>query len=167
MKNEDVPQFFSTLLPGTVAQNTNYNLRNNQNFNIPRFRLTSTNLSFVPSALRQWNELDVEVRSLPSFQNFKKAITEKVEKAPSYFDFGERRSNNFLTKLRHRCSSLKYDLFRVNIIESPESSCGNPCENVFHFLLECPNYIEQRRNMLVRLAFYTADINVELLLNGS
>ena len=38
---------------------------------------------------------------------------------------------------------------------------------MFHFLLECPNYIEQRRNMLVRLAFYTADIKVDLLLNGS
>ena len=46
--------------------------------------------------------------------------------------------------VRNNCSSLKYDLFRCNIIKDWRCVCGYIREDSSHFLLNCHLYIEQR-----------------------
>ena len=46
--------------------------------------------------------------------------------------------------VRNDCSSLKYDLFRCNIIKDWRFVCGYIREDSSHFLLNCHLYIEQR-----------------------
>ena len=167
MHNGQTPQYLTSLLPETVGDRVNYALRNNHDFDIPRFRLSSSNLSFLPSVIRYWNELNLETRSLPTLNEFRKAIYPENEKAPKFYSVGDRKTNIVNTKLRNTCSSLKYDLFRVNIIDSPDCICGNACENACHFLLECSRFNVQRSEMLHSLEIYDVMIDVNLLLYGS
>jgi len=67
---------------------------------------------------------------LSTLNLFKQAtVPQHLSESPSYYSFGNRRVNIIHTKLRNQCSSLKQDLFRVNLVESSECSCVNPCEN--------------------------------------
>ena len=55
--NGDTPDFLSDLLPRTVNQANNYNLRNANNFTIPWCRLTLYQNSFFPATIHLWNNL--------------------------------------------------------------------------------------------------------------
>ena len=46
--------------------NSNCNLRNSQNFEIPFARLCSFQSSFFPSTLRLWNNTEESIRSAPN-----------------------------------------------------------------------------------------------------
>jgi hypothetical protein len=53
-------------------------------------------------------------------------------------------AENWFKSVRNNCSSLKYDLFRCNIIKDWRCICGYIREDSSHFLLNCHLYIEQR-----------------------
>ena len=65
-----------------------------------------------------------------------------------------------LTRLRHNCSSLNGNLFRVNIVNNPRCDCGYAVENARHFLFDCPLYNDQ-----MNPNFDVTDLN--MLLNGN
>ena len=168
MHNKLTPEYLNNLLPSTVADNTRYALRNNSDYRIPPFRLSLTNSSFIPSTLRHWNSLDLPLRSLTSLYSFKNSLTSNVPSSPPlYFSFGEHKINILHTKLRHQCSSLKYDLFRVNLVDSPVCYCGHPCENAFHFFCECIIFNNERSILLQNLNILHVDFTLPLLLFGN
>ena len=41
-------------------------------------------------------------------------------------------------RLRHQCSSLNSDLFRINIIYDSKWQCGSPFGDSIHYIMECP-----------------------------
>ena len=53
----DTPGYLSDLLPRTVNQANNYNLRNANSFTNPRCRLTLYKNSFFPATIHLWNNL--------------------------------------------------------------------------------------------------------------
>ena len=63
------------------------------------------------------------------------------------------------TRLRTHCSSLNQHLHSKNIIENPHCICGD-IEDTYHFLFECANYANIRRDMYTTLADFG-----QLLLN--
>ena len=69
------------------------------------------------------------------------------------------------TKLRHGCSSLNYDLFKINLLESPSCRCGYRVENAEHFLLYCTLYDNLRADMINQCQ--GIEINIDFLLNGN
>ena len=87
--NADAPAYLTDLMPNRVSDMSNYNLRNNQDFNIPFTRLCSFETSFFPSTLKLWNDLDPHIRCSPSLLQFKRAITHK-RKATSFLIRGDR-----------------------------------------------------------------------------
>ena len=103
---------------------TAYNLRNGNDFEIPFSRLCSYENSYFPSTLKLWYELDQQVRTLPTISRFKSNIKTIPDKIPDYTSVGERKYNIMQTRIRHRSSSLKADLYGVNIIPSSACSCG-------------------------------------------
>ena len=106
---------------------------------ILRYHYLDSENSYVPSTLKLWNELDQQVRTLPTISRFKSNIKTIPDKIPDYTNVGERKDNIMLTCIRHRSSSLKADLYGVNIIPSPACSCGAPIENADHyFFLNVP-----------------------------
>ena len=62
----DTPDYLSDLLSRTVNQANNYNLRNANNFTIPRCRLTLYQNSFFPATIHLWNNLPQYIRDSPS-----------------------------------------------------------------------------------------------------
>ena len=75
-------------------------------------------ISFILSVINLWNSLDNETRNTRTFDTFKINLQRKVvlSKIPGNVLVCDRRSNNLYASLRHNYSSLKYYLFRSNIV---------------------------------------------------
>ena len=70
-----------------------------------------------------------------------------------YFDFGSRKEQIIMARLRLKCSSLKDHLFQKNIIDSGLCTCGK-IETTAHYLLHCSNYIFIRNETIQTLSMY-------------
>jgi hypothetical protein len=72
--------------------------------------------SFIPSTVSLWNNLDLNVRNRPTISCFKSRIKENTGNPPEYYGEGSRKLSILHARLRHQCSSLNSDLYRINII---------------------------------------------------
>jgi hypothetical protein len=145
--NNEVPEYLTELIPPTVAESSNYNLRNRHTLSQPANRLSSYQNSFFLSTIKTWNTLDLDIRKVPTFFTLKKKLHFKYfrnEKIPCYFSSGDRYFNVLQSRLRNRCSALNSDLYRANLIPNALCSCGKSDDTAKHFLLHCENYIVQR-----------------------
>jgi hypothetical protein len=70
--------------------------------------------------------------------------------------------NIILTSIRSSASCLNYDLFRVGVVVDTSCRCGAALENLKHFFLDCPIYLEARTTLIGHLNMvttcYTLDI---------
>jgi hypothetical protein len=64
--NGQVPDYLTELVPPTVADTNNYNLRNRLNISQPSPRLSTHQQSYFPSTIKLWNTLDLNLRQLPT-----------------------------------------------------------------------------------------------------
>ena len=83
------PNYLSSLIPTSVEDSTIFNLRNANNL---RHTLTRTQLyyrSVLPSSIRAWNDLALEVRQSSSVQSFKYQLLNKnLKRPPKYYYAG-------------------------------------------------------------------------------
>lgn len=149
--NNLTPNYLNEIIEPFKIQGRN--LRTNRDYYLPIYRLSSTSKSFFPSTVKLWNNLDPSIRQIPSFEKFKHhlAHSKSSEKFPDYFHCGNRKSDIHMTRLRHKCSELKADLFRVNLIDDDMCNCGLGIEDTTHFLFHCPRYNIQRITMFNNL----------------
>ena len=109
------PSYLSSLVPQSVDHASIYNLRNSQNL---RPFATRTNLyynSFLPSVIRDWNELPVVVRQLDSVCSLKNNTNRDFTSVPKYYLTGNLKSQILHKRLQTNCSSLNNDLFLKRI----------------------------------------------------
>ena len=147
------PLYLSSLIPQQVEPISRYNLRNAQDIRNIRARTNLYYNSFLPSTLRQWNNLSIETKSSVSLNCFKFNLKRDSTSVPRYYYFGNRKAQSPHTRLRTGCSSLNLDLFLKNISESPMCSCGS-IENTQHFFFHCNLYHRQRTLLLNSVANY-------------
>jgi hypothetical protein len=76
------------------------------------------------------------VRNSPNISCFKSRIKEKTVKSPEYYGEGSRKLSILHAILRHQCSSLNSNLYRINITNDPKCQCGAPYEDSIHYLME-------------------------------
>lgn len=164
--NNEAPTYLKDLLPNTVNDASTYNLRNSSNYNIPFSRLCSFQSSFFPSTLRLWNDLGIQIRASQSLSQFKGNIKKQPLKIIDYLSVGDRKTNIILTRLRHKCSSLNADLFKVNIIPYSNCDCGAQLESAEHFFFECNLFTAQRQRLIGTLKPNLL-LNLDLLTNGT
>ena len=93
--------------------------------------------SFLPSTLRDRNSLDLNhVRNAPALSNFKRQVNHTLNKKtyPNTLDtiHSTRTGQIHHSKMGLQCSSLKYYLYKKNIVQ--DSLCG-AIETTFHYLL--------------------------------
>ena len=160
--NNEAPEYLTNLLPNRVGEQTHYHLRNNQNFEVPYSRLCSYENSFFPSTLRLWNDLDFATLNSSSLLEFKRKIKKIQEKPVNYIVTGERVNEIALTRIKHNCSSLKADLFRVNIVPSAYCSCGPLNETAEHYFFDCALYNIPRNRLLTSLSAVPITLNTLL-----
>ena len=86
MINGLTPTYLTSLVPSTVENTSAYNLRDSQNI---RPLLSRTQLyykSFLPSCIREWNEIPLNIWNSSSLVSFKQQLNENNIKAPISLD---------------------------------------------------------------------------------
>ena len=165
MQNDMSPNYLSSLVPPSVGNTTNYPLRNSSNLHTIHTNSQLYFNSFLPSVIRDWNELSEQTRNLPSIASFKREINSDIKNIPSFYFDGKRLGQIYHARLRTNCSSLNQHLFSKNIIESPLCACGE-VEDTKHFLFDC-QYFQNLRHELFNKISTICQPTVNILLFGS
>ena len=118
--------------------------------------------SFLPSTIREWNNLPADVKSAQTLTSFKYKFERNTPKNPKYYFFGDRDNQILHTRLRTECSTLKFHLYRRNLIPEPYCTCG-AVENTSHFLFKCPKFNAFRRELLLTVSNYVEPSEAVLL----
>ena len=165
MQNDMSPNYLSSLVPPSVGNTTNYPLRNSTNLHTIHTNSQLYFNSFLPSVIRDWNELSEQTRNLPSIASFKREINSDIKNIPSFYFDGKRLRQIYHARLRTNCSSLNQHLFSKNIVESPLCVCGE-VEDTKHFLFDC-HYFQNLRHELFNNITTICQPTVNILLFGS
>ena len=134
--NKTAPKYLYELLPGTVGESSQRNLRNANNIKSIKCRTETFKSSFIPSSISYWNQ-----RKNNNYQEVENSCN-------NLFYFGRRETQIKHAQLRMKCSKLNAHLFNLHVTESPDCHCGFNCEDTSHYLLQCPLYINERNELL-------------------
>ena len=125
------PNYLTSLIPSTVTETTNYNLRNSNDIRTVNARKSQYFYSFLPSTIREWNILPEQQRNATTIAFFEYQLNQPRPFIPKFFYVGERHAQILHIRLRTKCSSLNYDVFLRNLTDSPLCRCGS-IENAEH-----------------------------------
>ena len=130
-----------------------------------RGRTNSYLSSFLPSTVRDWNNLPPEIAQSDSVASFKYNLNRDRTHVPKYLYSGNRHVQVLHTRLRTQCSALNHDLFKKNISDTPLCRCGS-IENTHHFFFKCPFYNIVRNDLLHKVSTLH-EVSLKLLLYGN
>ena len=164
MKCNIAPNYLSSLVPRSVSIISQYNLRNSNDLQTIDARTAQYYNSFLPSSVRNWNNLPVEVRQSASVNSFKQSLNKNKTHVPKYYYSGSRQGQILHVRLRTNCSALNLDLFMRNITDSPLCRCGS-IEDSQHFFFHCPYYQAPRYDLLNAVSQYQTP-TLSILLYG-
>jgi hypothetical protein len=109
------------------------------------------------------------MRNSPSVHIFKRKLKQKILQfpwPPTYHFTGNRNLNILHARLRQKCSSLRSDLFRSNLIENPICSCGVSPETAEHYFLYCTKYVTARNKLKNNIQLINIPFVLNVLLYG-
>ena len=149
INNPEIPSYIKEAIPPQRINQTNRPLRNATTRTEPINRTTKYHNSYIPATTRLWNQLTEETRTKNTKLSFKKEISKILAKEhpPKYYSLGSKTGNCLLTRLRVGMSKLNAHSFTIQGTESPNCHCGSQFENVRHYFLYCPLYIQQRLSL--------------------
>ncbi|MCG8113032.1 MAG: reverse transcriptase domain-containing protein [Candidatus Thiodiazotropha taylori] len=165
MKNGLAPNYLSSLVPPSVGNTSAYQLRNALNISTVHASSQLYYNSFLPSVIRDWNDLPDEVRNSTSSDSFKRKLNANVGTPPKYYLFGNRLGQIYHARLRTNCSALNQHLFSKNIVDNPLCVCGS-IEDTHHFMFICNRYGNHRQTLLDTVSMFCRP-TLNLLLFGS
>ena len=166
------PAYLTELLPRQVQDGHSFYLRKQNDYVIPKFRLSILKNSFLLKTLHKWNQLPAAIHNSDSVLGFHRNLkrlscpsTDKFFKLLSYY--GPRKSNILRARLRLNCSELNDHLCNyLHVITNPKCQCGSLCESVFHYFFECILYEKERDLLIQNLIPLTLDISTTTFLYG-
>jgi hypothetical protein len=164
MVNNQTPSYLSSLVPPLVGDESRYYLRNTEDVQSLNARTKLYSDSFLPSVIREWNSLPIQVRNSTSVATFKQSLSRTSNNIPSYYYVGDRKAQVIHTRLRTNCSSLNLCLFQKGIVDNPQCHCGD-IESAQHFFFNCQTYQHLRLNLLNEVNPILPS-TVKLFLNG-
>ena len=115
-----------------------------------RARTDKFKSSFYPNCLSEWNKLEPELRLAPSVAVFKKKLLSIIRPpAKSVFGIYDPKGLSYLTQLRVGLSKLNFHKFKHNFRDTINPMCptSDGIEDTEHFLLLCPSFDAQRRDL--------------------
>ena len=130
---------------------SNYCLRNQGVVGRMRARTEQFQSGFYPNCISEWNKLDPEIRLAPSVAVFKKKLLSIIRPpAKSVFGIHDPIGLSYLTQIRVGLSKLKFHKFRHNFRDTIDPMCptNDGIEDTEHFLLLCPSFDIERRDLL-------------------
>ena len=116
-----------------------------------RARTEKFKSSFYPDCISEWNKLDPEIRLAPSIAIFKRKLLSKIRPpAKSVFGIHNPAGLSYLSQIRVSLSKLNFHKFNHNFRDTVNPMCptNDGIEDTEHFLLLCPSFDIQRRDLL-------------------
>ena len=107
--------------------------------------------SFYPDAVRMWNNVGVEFRSIPKLSDFKSSYLEIISPLKrDIFGIHDPDGVGRLFQLRVGLSPLRAHRKRHGFKDADDDTCtcGSGAEDSFHFLLSCPFFSNYRTDFL-------------------
>jgi hypothetical protein len=150
MKNDAAEQL-TKLLPPRAGQGVQYNIRSGNDLQIPKTKTKAHQNSFLPSTCKAWNNLPPETKCVNSNEELKEKLRGEIEVIPAHYNEGERKYQVYHCQLRVRNANLNDNLYAKGMADSPECTCGQTEETTEHYLLNCPMFTEERRNMMAKI----------------
>jgi len=133
-----VPSYLKELVPELILDDSSRNHRYLYTFRLRRSRTELFKRSFIPRTIAEWNSLDLQTRSATCISTFRRLLRTPNLVEPQVIHETNRFASIIFTRIKHRCSSLNEHLHRVNLVPSPQCSCGTGPETTFHFFYDCP-----------------------------
>ena len=157
--------YLSSLVPLTVNSISRYHLKDENDLQTVNAMTTLYYQSFLPSVVRDWKSLWDDHRNATTFDSLKCLLNHNKKDVPRHFYTGHRKLQVLHTRLRTKCSALKYDLFIKNIVASPLCRCGE-VENAEHYVLKCTFYGNQWAE-LIRTVSQFCRVTIDFSLRGN
>ena len=111
--------------------------------------------SFYPNCILEWNTLDPEIRLAPSVAVFKNKLLSMVRPpVKSVFEIHDPLGLSYLSRLRVGLSKLNFHNFKHKFKDTLNPLCptNDGIEDTEHFLLLCPSFDVQRRDLLAEIS---------------
>ena len=127
-----------------------FSIRNIHNIPLPNTKHNFFKNSFFPSTIIEWNNLDPHLRKSESFSVFKSNILKFIRPFPnSVYNCHKPWGVCLIRRLRRGLSHLRGDKFIHGFQDTlnPLCTCGNDEESAEHFLLHCPQFVDERRTL--------------------
>ena len=145
--NEQAPSYLINLIP------KNNQIIRTRNSHIPIFhcRTDCFKYFFFPSTLRDWFNLDENIRNSESISIFKSRLLSFIRTVQnSVFNIFDPKGLKLLTRLRLEFSHLNEHRFRHNFEEcvNPLCSFSLKTEDTEHYLLHCHHFTPLRINLM-------------------
>ena len=118
-------------------------------------RTVKFNSIFYHNCILEWNTLDPEIRLAPSVAVFKKKLLSIIRPpAKSVFGIHDPFGLSYLSQLRVGLSKLNFNKFKHNFKDTLNPLCptNDGIEDTEHFLLLCPTFDVQRRDLLAEIS---------------
>ena len=121
--------------------------------NVPSFKVRHDFFknSFFPSTATEWNKIDKNIRKSESLNIFKKSILKFIRPSQNrVYNCHNPKGIKLLTRLRVGLSHLREHKFKHSFQDTlnPICTCGEDIETTSHYLLHCPDYLEERKTLL-------------------
>ena len=159
--NNEHPQYLFNLIP---VRPMLYPTRNALSIPLLNANHNVFKNSFFPSTIIEWNELDPSLGKAESLSLFNTNILKFIRPSPnSVYNCHNPKGLKFITRLRLGLNHLREHKFKHSFQDTinPLYSCGLDIEPTGHFLLHCPQFVNERRTLLSTIG----NINYKLLEN--
>ena len=138
------------------CREVSYNLRRNNNYENYAIKTESFSHSYFPYCVREWNQLDPQIKAQHSVSLFKKKLIELIRpNKRSVYKVVDLKGVQLLTRLHVKFSDVREHRFRNNFFVTPACMCNKDDETTEHYLLRC------RLDRLHRVALFE---NVSIIL---
>ena len=103
--------------------------------------------SFLPHSIREWNELEDEVKEATTIAIFK-GITKHKPRPNRVYNLEYTHTSAIeVTRLRCKIGNLKENLHSRSLALSPLCECGE-IESDYHYFITCPLYDNRRQTAM-------------------
>ena len=147
--NNLIPSYTQEPIP--LLRQSKYSLRNQDVIGPIRARTERFQSSFYPNCISEWNRLDQEIRLAPSVAVFKTKLLSKIHPLQKFvFGIHDPKGLSYLSQIRVGLSKLNFHKFKHSFRDTinPMYPKNDGNEDAKHFLLFCPSFDIQRRDLL-------------------
>ena len=156
--NKQTPTYLLNVIP---VSSRSYFTRNVEN--VPSFKVRHDFFKnfFFPSTAIEWNKIDKNIRKSESLNIFKKSILKFIRPSQNrVYNCHNPKGIKLLTRLRVGLSHLCKHKFKQSFRDTPNliCNCGKDNETISHYLLHCPDYLQERKTLLNTISCIVSNI---------